>query len=113
MSLNNKNNSNNNSKQITLYSKYNDLSKIYDINTNKLVEIIPSPNHYYDSEEGKIKKVIDKNNTGPILLKKYSILGINSNNNNDHKATLIKLKSGSIALKIPYVKLIIFYREND
>ena len=91
-------------KQI-FYSKYNDLSKIYDMKTKMLIKIIPSPIHYFDCKENKIGKI-------PVnLLNKYSILGINKNNNNtNNRATLIKLKSGFIALKIPYMNIIKFNR---
>ena len=95
-------------KNKILYSKYNNLSKIYDMNTNELIEIIPSSMYYYDSKKGQIKKdrVLDE------FVSNYSILGMNKNNNNNSnkcitdKANLIKLKSGYIALKIPYIKIL-------
>ena len=87
-----------------LYSKYNDLSKIYDLNSNKLILTIPSPNHYFDCEK---KRIIH-----PIYqYSKYSILGLNDNNDDDNKSHLIKLNSGIIALKIPFMKLFKFYME--
>ena len=94
-----------------LYSKYTDLSKIYDLDSNKLMVTIPSPNYYYDVEEQKIKKIMDPMSENSVA-KNYSILGLNNNNNNDNnKSSLIKLKSGFIALKIPYIKLFKFYVE--
>ena len=89
------------------YSKYNDLSKIYDINSNQLITVIPTANHYYDLK--KIKKGKFKN------ISNYSILGFKTHiiNNNDYdKAFLVKLKSGFIALKIPYMKLLRLYNDD-
>ena len=102
-------------KKRILFSKYNNLSEIYDMKTKIKVKDIPSANYYYNSNKKVIERIINIKDTGPILSKNYSILGIknnnNNNNNNNNKATLIKFKSGIIALKIPYLKLIKLYRE--
>lgn len=86
-------------------SKYNDLSKIIDVmNKNKIVKIIPSPHHYYDSKRGKIMKNPKVEN--------YSILNLRFTNNNNNKPIIVKeKKSGFIALKIPYIELIPLYFE--
>ena len=94
------------SKQLLLFSKYNELNKIYN-NNNELFITLPSPNHYYDSKEKKIKNINDDDN---IIYEPYSILGLNNNNNN---ATLIKLESGIVAVKIPYMKLFELYKIDD
>ena len=100
-------------KQNLLYSKYDDLSKIYDIASNKLIKTIPSPKYYYNSKKKSFEKIINKND--PIFIKNYSILGLNNNNNNNNKnkASLIKLKSKIIALHIPYIKLFKLYEDKN
>ena len=96
---------NNNKRRQLLMSKYNDLSKIIDArNDNKITKIIPSPHHYYDPARDKF---IRDETRGVI---NYSILGLNSINEN--KPTLIKLKSGVIALKIPYIQLFRLFKDS-
>ena len=93
-----------------LFSKYNDLSEIYN-HENKLININQSPNQYYNAYYNTFRPVIDKQ-LKQNLLDNYSILGLdNNNNNNDDVARLIKFKSGFIALKIPYLKLITLYKD--
>ena len=94
-------------------SRYNDLSKIYDIKTNALYKIIPSPNYYYNFKQNCFVEIIDKKTKKNILKYDYSILGFDYNNNKNNKniPSLIKQKTGYIVLKIPYLKLIKLYKE--
>ena len=100
-------------KQKILFSKYNDLSKIYDLKSNKWMKTIPSPSYYYDSKRKVFEEIININDTGPILIKKYSVLGFNDKDNNNEKAALVKFQSGFIALKIPYLKLFKLYKDDS
>ena len=88
-------------------SKYNDLEKIINFSDNKIIKKIPSPNYYYNYKQKKIYRIIKNKD---IAVNKYSLLGFNSPINRNH-AYLIKLKSGHIALRIPYTKLFILYKE--
>ena len=100
-------------------SKYNDLSKIYNINDDKkVIKTIYSPKYYYNVRLRKIEKISNLIKNDNILVNNYSILGLNNNNNNndnddddDDKAKLLKLESGYIVLKIPYLRLFKIYKE--
>ena len=90
-------------------SKYNDLSNIYDINNGRLFKTLRVPNFYYNSKAKKIQRIVYLN-----TVKNYSLLGMTYGNIFDDfnkKAILIKLRSGVVALRIPYVKLFRFYKE--
>ena len=100
------------SKKKNIYmSKYNDLSKIYDISNNKLFKTIPIPNSYYNSKYNKLMSIVYLR-----TVKSYSLLGLNYDNIHDDlnkKSTLIKLRSGVIALRIPYTKLFKLYNDDN
>ena len=96
-------------QKILLVSKSNDLSKIFNaMYYNKLTKVIPSPHHYYDPQTDEFKKILTEREVT------YSILRVcnnnKKNNNNATTAKLVKLRSGFIALKIPYLKLIRLFK---
>ena len=109
---NNNNNNSSNSYRRVMISKHYDLSKIYDVRTNKIYKVIPSPTMYFDSENNKLSEILSNTLREKIISENFSILGfdnasVNSDNDDDNNvAHLIKFKTGHIALKIPYTKLI-------
>ena len=100
-------------KKQLLMSKYNDLGKIIDAtDNNKVTKIIPSPHYYYEPRRNEFIQIVNDK-----IAIKYSILGLNNDddnnniNNDNAKPILIKLKTGDIALKIPYVELLKLFKE--
>ena len=104
------NNNSGNSYSRVLISKHYDLSKIYDIRTNKIYKVIPSPTLCFDSNRNKLTKILSNTVRKKIISENFSILGFDKDNansdKNDNIAHLIKFKTGHIALKIPYTKII-------
>ena len=91
-------------------SEHDDLSKIMDaMDNNKVTKIIPSPYHYYDPARNKFMKIISDNQARDVV--DYSLLGLKSNDYGGIKPALIKLKSGVVALKIPYIELLRLFKE--
>ena len=105
-----------------LGSRYDRLNEIIDLNNKddrKSIIVIPSPDKYYDMRRKKFYPIIKKRRE--VLEYDCSVLGFtplkNTTNINtttttnttppspDDKPTMIKLKTGFVALKIPYTEL--------
>ena len=84
-----------------LASKYQKLNEVIDLNNNGKVDFyIDNPSYYYDAKNKSVIPIVKLKN---VKKYNYSILGFDSYYETDVcKPMLIELKTGSVALKIPY-----------
>ena len=93
------------------FSKYNNLSEIYNFhNDENVIKKIPSPELYYNAKYDVFRPIIHKRD-GEFT--NYSVLGLVNNINDNNKAMLIKFETGIVALRIPYLKLITLFKEEE
>ena len=101
-----------------LISYYNDLSKIYEKHSKKLIKELQSKYTYYDYSTDKIKPIFEKEGKDDIKWEKFSYINrtrkrkrskrkrvLKYDDDNDNKPRIIQFKDGNISLFIPYSQL--------